>query len=122
MHGHEFTLGVSMNPLILTKISKFMMIGSLSAYLSFASKHNVAARHFFIYIIGGTLVVFLLAALWESRDYLIAENPTEDSLSTLVSGLTNNKPKRQYYLSAQARLEIVVAFVVIVYCALIGGI
>jgi len=111
-----------MNPLILTKISKFTMIGSLSAYLSFASKHNALARHFFIYLIGGTLIVFLLAALWESRDYLIAENPTEDSLSTLVSGLTNNKPKRQYYLSAQARLEIVIAFVVIVSCALIGGI
>jgi hypothetical protein len=111
-----------MNPLILTKISKFMMIGSLSAYLSFASKHNTLAKHFFVYLTGGTLIVFLLAALWESRDYLIADTPSEYSLSTLVSGLTNGKPKRQYYLSAQARLEIVIAFVVIVACALIGGI
>jgi hypothetical protein len=111
-----------MNPLVLTKISKFTAIGSLSAYLSFASKHNVAARHFFIYLIGGTLVVFLLAALWESRDYLASSNPSEDSLSTLVSGLTNEKPQRHYYLSAQVRLEIVISFVVIIVCALIGNI
>jgi hypothetical protein len=111
-----------MNPLVLTKISKFAAIGSLSAYLSFASKHNAAARHFFLYLIGGTLVVFLLAALWESRDYLASSNPSEDSLSTLVSGLTNEKPQRHYYLSAQARLEIVISFVVIIVCALIGNI
>lgn len=66
--------------------------------------------------------MFVLAALWESRDYLTSSNPTEESLSTLVSGLANEKPKRQYYLSAQVRLEIVIAFVVIVACALIGGI
>ena len=111
-----------MNPLILTKIAKFMMIGSLSAYLSFASKNNQNVRLFFFYLLGGAIAVFLLAALWESREYLTASNPTEESLSTLVSGLTNDKPKRQYYLSAQARLEIVIALVVIVACALIGGI
>jgi hypothetical protein len=111
-----------MNPLILTKIAKFMMIGSLSAYLSFAGKHNQSVRLFFLYLLGGAITVFLLAALWESREYLVADTPTEESLSTLVSGLSNTNPKRQYYLSAQARLEIVIAFVVIVACALIGGI
>jgi hypothetical protein len=111
-----------MNPLILTKISKHTLIGSFSAYLSFASKHNPLARQFFLYALGGTIAVFVLAALWESRDYLTSSNPTEESLTTLVSGLTSEKPKRQYYLSAQVRLEIVIAFVVIVACALIGGI
>ena len=111
-----------MNPLVLTKISKFTALGSLVSYLSFASKNNVLARQFFLYLIGGTLITFVIAALWESRDYLLKDDSTEDSLSTLVSGLSNQKPKRQYYLSAQARLEIVIAFVVIAICALIGAI
>jgi len=99
-----------------------MMIGSLSAYLSFASKNNYSVRLFFFYSLGGIVLAFLLAVLWESRDYLIADNPTEESLTTLISGLSNGKPKRQYYLSAQARLEIVIALVTIVACSLIGGI
>jgi hypothetical protein len=112
-----------MSPFILTKIAKFMMIGSLSAYLSFASKNNYSVRLFFFYSLGGIVLAFLLAILWESRDYLIADNPTEESLTTLVSGLSNScKPKRQYYLSAQVRLEIVIALVTIAACALIGGI
>jgi hypothetical protein len=111
-----------MNPLVLTKISKFSALGSLVAYLSFASKNNVLARQFFLYLIGGTLIIFVIAALWESRDYLLKDDSTEESLSTLVSGLSNQKPKRQYYLSAQTRLEIVIAFVVIAICALIGAI
>jgi hypothetical protein len=111
-----------MNPLILTKIAKFMMIGSLSAYLSFAAKNNSSVKFFFFYLLGGAIVVFVLAALWEAREYLSASEPSEESLSTLVSGLTSQKPKRQYYLSSQARLEIVIAFVVIITCAFIGGI
>jgi uncharacterized membrane protein YfcA len=77
-----------MNPLILTKIAKFMMIGSLSAYLSFASKNNQNVRLFFLYLLGGAIAVFLLAALWESREYLTAINPTEESLSTLSGNTT----------------------------------
>lgn len=111
-----------MNPSLLTKISKFVAIGSLAAYLSFASKNNATAKQFFFYLITGTLATFLIAALWESREFLVSNNPTEESLSTLVSGLSNTKPKRQYYLSAQARLEIVIAFVVIIISALVGGI
>jgi hypothetical protein len=113
--------GKNMNPLVLTKISKFTAIGSLSAYLSFASRNNSSIRLFFFYLIGGVIAVFLLAALWEAREYLASEEPTEQSLTTIVSGLTNQKPKRQYYLSTQARLEIVIALVVIVTCSLIGG-
>jgi hypothetical protein len=111
-----------MNPLILTKIAKFMMIGSLSAYLSFAAKNNSLVKFFFFYLLGGAIAVFVLAALWEAREYLSASEPSEESLSTLLSGLTSQKPKRQYYLSSQARLEIVIAFVVIITCAFIGGI
>jgi hypothetical protein len=111
-----------MNPLILTKIAKFLMMGSLSAYLSFASKNNALARQFFLYFLGGTLIAFVIAALWESRDYLLTSNPSEDSLNTLVSGLTSQKPTRQYYLSAQTRLEIVIAFVIVIIGALIGAI
>jgi len=66
--------------------------------------------------------VFLLASLWEAREYLSTDTSTEESLTTIVSGLSNQKPRRQYYLSTQARLEIVIALVVIVTCALIGGI
>lgn len=67
--------------------------------------------------------MFVVAALWEARDYLTSTNPTEEQLSTIVSGLSGSKPaSRKYYLPAQVRLEIVVCFVVIVVCALIGGI
>jgi branched-subunit amino acid ABC-type transport system permease component len=111
-----------MNPLILTKTAKFMMIGSFSAYLSFAAKNNSSVKLFFFYLLGGAIAVFVLAALWEAREYLSASEPNEESLATLVSGLTNQTPKRQYYLSTQARLEIVIAFVVIITCAFIGGI
>jgi hypothetical protein len=114
--------GKNMNPLVLTKISKFTAIGSLSAYLSFASRNNSSVRLFFLYLIGGVIAVFLLTALWETREYLTSEEPTEQSLTTIVSGLTNQKPKRQYYLSTQARLEITIALIVIITCALIGGI
>jgi hypothetical protein len=67
--------------------------------------------------------VFILAMLWEARDYLMSQNPTEDDLNTVISGLTNTKPeKRQYYLPAKVRLEIIIALVVIVVCALVGAI
>lgn len=111
-----------MNPLILTKISKFTLIGSLSAYLSFASKFNPLIRQAFLYIIIGIIATFLVAAIWEGRDYLLSSESTEDSLNTLVSGLTQQPSKRQYYLSTKARLEIVIAFVVIIVFALIGAI
>lgn len=111
-----------MNSLILTKISKFTLIGSLSAYLSFASKFNPSIRQAFIYIMIGIVATFLLSAIWEGRDYIFSNEPTEESLSTLIGGLNNQSSKRQYFLSTKTRLEIVIAFVVIVIFALIGGI
>jgi hypothetical protein len=111
-----------MNPSLLTKVAKFLTLGSFTAYLSFASKNNESVKQFFFYLASGTLTTFLIAMLWESRDFLVSDSPTEETLTTLVSGLSSGKPKRQYYLSAQARLEIVIAFAVIIVCALVGGI
>jgi hypothetical protein len=112
-----------MNPQYLTKIAKHTLIGSTSAYLSFAGKNNPSVRLFFIYSIAGVITVFVVAMLWEARDYLTAQQPSEDQLSTLIGGLTNSKPEtRKYYLPAKVRLEIVIAFVVIIVCALVGSI
>jgi len=110
-----------MNLLVLTKISKFALIGSLSAYLSFASKFNPSIRQAFLYIMIGIIAAFLIAVIWEGRDYILSES-TEESLSTLMSGLNSQSSKRQYFLSTKARLEIVIAFVVIIVFALIGAI
>lgn len=111
-----------MNPLMLTKISKYTLIGSLSAYLSFASKFNPLIRQSFVYLVIGVIVTFLIAAIWEGRDYVLSSEITEDSLNTLVGGLTQQPAKRQYFLSTKTRLEIVITFVVIVTFALIGAI
>lgn len=111
-----------MNTILLTKIAKHISIGSLSAYLSFAGKHNLSVKLFFTYTLAGIIAVFVVAALWEARDYLTAQNPTEEQLTTLVSGLSGQKSGRKYYLSAQTRLEIVITFVVIIMCALVGSI
>jgi ABC-type Fe3+-siderophore transport system permease subunit len=111
-----------MNPYYLTKISKFALIASCSAFLSFASRNNPQAKQFFWLILGGIVVAFLLAALWEARDYLAAKEPTEEGLTTILSGLSSSqKPKRSYYLSTSARLEIVVALVTIVVFSLVGS-
>jgi predicted exporter len=112
-----------MNLLVLTKVSKFALIGSLSAYLSFASKFNPSIRQAFIYIMIGIIAAFLIAVIWEGRDYILSNESTEESLSTLMTGLNNQSSnKRQYFLSTKARLEIVIAFVVIIIFALIGAI
>ena len=110
-----------MNPLILTKLAKFMLIGSASAYLSFAAKNNPLLRQSFFYLLGGLIAVFLIALLWESRDSLVGLEPTEDSLSGLLS-VTSQKPKKQYYLSNRTRLELVIGLVVVVVCTLVGAI
>lgn len=112
-----------MNPLYLTKIAKHTLIGSISAYISFAGKHNTSVRLFFFYTLGGIIAVFILASLWEARDYLTSQKPSEEQLSTLIGGLTNQKPDtRKYYLPANVRLEIVIVFVVIIVAGLVGGI
>jgi hypothetical protein len=112
----------SMNPYYLTKISKFTLIASLSTFLSFASRHNPQAKQFFWLILGGAVIAFLLAILWEAREYVISSEPTEENLNTLLSGLSpQKKTKRNYYLSTQTRLEIVIALVVIVVFSLVGS-
>ncbi len=68
------------------------------------------------------VTTFLLAAIWEARDYLSTKEPSEESLNTILSGLNSQKPKRSYYLSARTRLELVIALVIIIVFALIGGI
>lgn len=111
-----------MNSLVLTKISKYALIGSFSAYLSFGSKFNPLIRQAFLYLIVGVVAAFLIAAVWEGREYILNSEATEDSLNTLVSGLTQQSTKRQYFLSSKIRLEIVITFVVIIVFALIGAI
>lgn len=110
-----------MNLVVLTKISKFALIASLSAFFSFASRHNPHARLFFWLILGGTALIILFAILWESRDYLMSKEPNEADISTLISGLQQQKPGRSYYLSAQMRLEMIIALIVIGIFALVGG-
>jgi cell division protein FtsN len=111
-----------MNPLLLTKISKFVLISSTSSFLSFASRNNPQAKQFFWLILGGIVTTFILAIVWEAREYLTSAEPTEESLNTLFSGLNpQQKSKRNYYLSTQTRLEIVIALVVIVIFSLVGS-
>lgn len=112
-----------MNPLILTKIAKFTLIGSTSAFLSFAAKGSPEVKLFAIYLYCGLVAIFLLAILWEGRQQ-IAPEPTEEGLSQLMNSLTSapTKTKRQYLLSPSARLELVIAIVVTTICALVGAI
>ncbi len=111
-----------MNPLILTKLSKFAFIGSLSAYLSFSAKNNLLLRQSYFYILGGLIVAITIALLWEGKDTFISSEPAEDSLNNLLSIANNQKPKKQYLLSSQVRLEIVIALVVVIVCTLVGSI
>lgn len=111
-----------MNPLILTKVSKFTAIGSLSAYISFASKNNSLLRQSFFYVLGGLIAILVVALLWEGRDSFTAIEPTENALNSLLSATNNQKPKRQYLLSPEARLEIVIGLVIVIACTLVGAI
>ena len=109
-----------MNPLILTKIAKFMLIGSGSAYLSFASKHNLMLRQGFFYVLGGLIAVLVIVLLWDGRDSL-TNQPTEDSLNSLLSVANNQPVKRQYFLSNSTRIELIIGLAVVSVCTLIGA-
>ncbi len=109
-----------MNPLVLTKIAKFLLIGSGSAYLSFASKHNPMLRQAFFYSLGGLIAVLVIVLLWDGRD-LVNSEPTEDSLSSLLSVANSSQPKRQYFLSNKTRIELVIGLAVVGVCTLIGA-
>ncbi len=112
-----------MNPLYLTKASKHTLIGSTSAFLSFASKTNPDVRLFFTYILLGIIGCTAIALLWEGRQSA-THQPSEEGLANLLSTLNNNpvKSKRDYLLTPQQRLEIVVALIIISIGALVGGI
>lgn len=108
-----------MSPLILTKISKFMLIGSVSAYLSFASQYNPSLRIAFYYLLIGIILSVLVVLLWEGRERIADD---VDGIEQMISGISNNSSKRQYYLNNNIRIELVIGVVVIVVCSLIGAI
>lgn len=108
-----------MNPLILTKISKFVSIAGLSAFVGFISKFQPQVRTFFIYLYCGVLIVLILAAIWEGREQFTDETP-EQSLTRLMPSMSPAKEKRLYLLSPTTRLEIVIGIVVLTIGALVG--
>ena len=107
-----------MSPLILTKISKFMLIGSASAYLSFASQYNPSLKVAFYYLLGGVVLSVLVVLLWEGRERVGNDG---NEIEQMISGITNTV-KRQYYLDDKVRIELVIGIIVILVCSLIGGI
>lgn len=116
----------TMNTTILTKISKFTLIGSTSAFLSFAAKSSPEVKLFGIYLYGGIVTILTLAILWEGRNE-ISVNPDDTEginglIKQLSSSVTTTKSKRHYLLSPTARLELVIAIAIITISALVGSI
>lgn len=111
---------LDMNPIILTKISKHTIIASLSALLSFAAKFNPQLQRFFIYLYVGVLAALLITILWEGRQQF--EQPEESLTSILPNlGMGASKPKRQYLLPPNARLELIIVLIVTTVAALVGS-
>lgn len=113
-----------MNPLVLTKASKFILIGSISAFLAFASKANPNVKQFFVYGYVGLVVISLAVILWEGREQVTSAEPTEEGLTQLLGVMNisqNQKRKRQYLLPPTARLELVITLAVVTVCALVGA-
>lgn len=108
-----------MNPLILTKTAKFTLIGTLSAFISFVGKFQPQVRLFFVYLYCGTLAILLIAALWEGREQFTQDSP-EETLTNLIPSFSSTKPKRQYLLAPNVRLELVIGLVVVTIAALVG--
>jgi hypothetical protein len=109
-----------MNPLILTKTAKFTLIGSASAFLSFVAKFQPQVKLFGIYVYGAVVFSALLIALWEGRK-MVEDSSVENDLSNLIPSLTNSSPKRAYLLSPTARLELIIALIVVTVCILVGS-
>lgn len=110
-----------MNTIILTKIAKFTLIGSLSAFLAFVGKFNPNLHRFFLYLYAGTLALILIAALWEGRDLIKTDSP-EDAIGSLLPALGTKKQKRQYLLAPTVRLELAISIIIVTMAALVGGI
>ena len=104
---------------ILTKLAKFICLGSVSAYLSFSSRNNPKLQLALTYVLVGAIVILIVAALWEARDYI---SGAEDEIKTIISGITKPQPKkRNYHLSTETRLEIVFALGTIMVCTALGS-
>jgi hypothetical protein len=108
-----------MNPLILTKAAKFTLIGSLSAFVSFAASFHPDMQILLGVGLAGSTFITVAAVLWEGRG-AIGSMPSEEGLSNLLSTM-QPKPKKQYLLSPQLRLEIVIGLIVVLIASLIGA-
>lgn len=114
-----------MNPIILTKVAKFTLIGSVSAFLAFTSKSNPNVKLFFVYGYVGLVVISLIVILWKGREQVTSNALTEKGLDQFLGALnvvSTSKPKRQYLLPPRTRLELVIAISVVTICALVGAI
>jgi hypothetical protein len=109
-----------MNSLVLTKISKFTLIGTTTAFINFVGKFQPEFKLFFVYLYCGTILILIFAVLWEGRESLAGESDAE-KITDLLAPITSGKSKRQYLLAPSTRLEIIIGLVVITISALIGG-
>jgi hypothetical protein len=109
-----------MNPLVLTKISKYAFIGSVSAFVSFAASFNSNAQLIYACVLGGTIFCGSIAVLWEGRESISAQ-PTEEGLNSLLTSITTSAKKKEYLLKPSTRLEIVIALIVATIATLIGA-
>lgn len=109
-----------MNPLILTKISKFALISSVSAFISFAASFHTGAQIILGIGLAGGAFITITAVLWEGRESL-STLPSEEGLSSILSTMNPGKPKKNYLLSPGIRLEIVIGLAVVFLAALVGS-
>lgn len=109
-----------MNTIALTKISKFALIATISSALSFVAKHNSSFKAAFTFILIGITVTTLIACYWEGRK-LISSMPSEEGLTDILGSLNGQKNKREFLLSPQVRLEIIIALLTILISSLIGS-
>lgn len=109
-----------MNLASLTKISKFALIGNISAAFSFVAKHNSSFRLALIYLLTGLTAITLIAAYWEGRK-IISSLPNEEGLTDILGSLNGQKSKREYLLPAQLRLELITVLLTVLIFSLIGN-
>lgn len=110
-----------MNPLVLTKISKFTLIGTITAFINFVGKFQPQVKLFFVYLYCGIIFILIIAVLWEGRESVAQESDSEN-IASLLAPITPSKAKRLYLLNPSTRLEIIIGLVVITISALVGGI
>jgi hypothetical protein len=109
-----------MNPIILTKISKFLLIASTSSFISFAASFHPGAQIILGITLAGSTFIVITAVLWEGRESL-STLPSEEGLSSILSSMNSSKPKKNYLLSPGTRLEVVIGLIVVLLAALVGS-